>query len=110
MAFATWADRHPGAAPGSLVDRRLGGTGADGDPPACCARRLVAADMLVYMADLAARPLAALRTRFPHLDDVPARRLYLCDGCRAVLLREGVVDRADLPHDGRRTLTRGADA
>jgi hypothetical protein len=99
--WRTWADvlaeravdaGTPGPLPAVPVDRFRG----EG-PPRCCARRRIAADMLVWYGGLGVTLLGRVRSRFPHLADTPDTDLYLCDGCRETLRRERIIARLEMP-------------
>jgi hypothetical protein len=81
----TWAEKAGSIPPSRSIDRDAG----EG-PPRCCARRLVAADALMYYG-----LLARVVGRFAHLQRVPLDELYLCDACGETLVRERVVTREE---------------
>lgn len=80
--------REPGVGYVRMLDREI-----DVYPPPCCARRRIAADVLVYVGTLPAPVLDLVRGRFPHLASIADGDLYLCDGCRETLVREQVITR-----------------
>ena len=95
LLVAESAETEPEAAPVRavpVVDRAAG----DG-PPRCCRRRRIAADMLVWYGGLSDDALARLREALPHLANVPRDDLYLCDGCRDGLLRDGILSPEEVP-------------
>jgi hypothetical protein len=52
--------------------------------------------MLVYFGDAPVAVKHAVRSRLRHLEFVPDAQLYLCDGCRETLLREGILRKPDM--------------
>jgi hypothetical protein len=105
--FRDWAD-HPseaGKPNGHAIDRkpkRIFREDAPAEleaegPPACCSKRRVAADALVWFGGLPPGLLSRVRARFPRLQAVAAADYYLCDGCREIVRRERLLARSELP-------------
>lgn len=88
MPAKTWHDHHAHPVPSRTIDRRQAEHG--GPPVPCCARQLVAADMLVHVPDAI---LERVQAAMPHL--IGAGPHYVCCGCRAKLERLGIVAEAE---------------
>ena len=114
MPIKTWADhpsrrgKKPAASLRRRPERRYDADRPD-DPPAwvfdgpprCCNKRLVAADSLVHYGGLSGPVRQRIYKRFPQLADVPPGLLYLCDGCRETLRREGILTKDEMPNRKR---------
>ncbi len=111
IKFRTWAD-HPQEKdkPDSRsIDRMKERIST---PGWCCNKRVLAADMLVYVGHLPAATLNKIKARMPKAWNQAAAQagyglslrkqgevgLYLCDGCRETLRREKVLLPTEMPN------------